>query len=143
MKIYQKLSGGGIAQDAFIAPNCVIDNPMHLKIETGANINRFSRFMTSDGKEAIISIGRDTWIGCNVSFICITHEMGEHKQRAGKPIFGSITIGSGVWIGADVTILPGIIIADGCVVGAGSVVTKSTQPDGLYCGNPAKRIKDL
>ena len=69
--------------------------------------------------------------------------MGEHKQRAGKSIFGSITIGSGVWIGADVTILPGINIADGCVIGAGSVVAKSTQPDGLYCGNPAKRIKDL
>ena len=34
-------------------------------------------------------------------------------------------------------------IADGCVIGAGAVVTKSTQPDGLYVGNPSKRIKDL
>lgn len=143
MTLYKKLSGGGIAHDAYIAPNCIIDNPKHLRIESGVNINRFCRFMTSDGKEAIVSIGRDTWIGCNVSFICITHEMGGHKLRAGKSVFKPITIGCGVWIGADVTILPGVKIADGCVIGAGAVVTKSTQPDGLYVGNPSKRIKDL
>ena len=143
MKIYQNLSGGSIAPGSYIAPNCVIDNPKHLFIESGANINRFCRFMTSDGKEASISIGKDTWIGCNVSFICITHEMGGHEKRAGHPIFQPITIGSGVWIGADVTILPGVKVADGCVIGAGAVVTKSTQPDGLYVGNPSKRIKDL
>ncbi len=69
--------------------------------------------------------------------------MGGHKLRAGKSVFNPITIGGGVWIGADVTILPGVKIADGCVIGAGAVVTKSTQPDGLYVGNPSKRIKDL
>ena len=99
--------------------------------------------MTSDGIEAIITIGENSWIGCNVSFVCITHEIDKREKRAGKPIFKPIKVGNGCWIGADVTILPGVSIADGCIVGAGAVVTRSTQPDGLYAGNPAKRIKDL
>ena len=143
MKIYRNLSRGSIAKDAYIAPNCIIDNPRNLSIASGANINRFCRFLTSDGKESVITIGEDSWIGCNVSFICITHEIGGSEKRAGNPLFRSITIGKGVWIGADVTLLPGIHIADGCVIGAGAVITKSTQPNGLYGGNPARRIKDL
>ena len=99
--------------------------------------------MTSDGRDSIISIGQNSWIGCNVSFICITHLMGDMKQRAGKSVFLPITIGDGVWVGADVTILPGVSIADGCMIAAGAVVVKDTMPNGLYAGNPAKRIKDL
>ena len=68
---------------------------------------------------------------------------GSHEKRAGNSVFKPITVGSGCWIGADVTLLPGIRIADGCVIGAGAVVTKNTEPDGLYAGNPAHRIKDL
>ena len=99
--------------------------------------------MTSDGKESIITIGNDNWIGCSVSFICITHQIGRHEKRAGLPAFKPITVGSGCWIGADVAIIPGVNIADGCVIGAGVLVTKNTQPDGLFTGNPTKRMKDL
>jgi acetyltransferase-like isoleucine patch superfamily enzyme len=53
-----------------------------------------------------------------------------------------IEIGNDVWIGVKVVVLPGIHIADGCVVGAGSIVTKSlTEPYGIYAGNPAKLIR--
>ena len=40
-------------------------------------------------------------------------------------------------------ILPGVTIAEGCVIAAGAVVNKSTEPDGLYAGVPARRVKDL
>lgn len=143
MRLYQILSGGSIAVDSYIAPNCVIDNPKHIVLKRGANINRFCRFITSDGMNARIIIGENTWVGCNVSFICITHEIGVPRLRAGISIFKPIEIGDGVWIGADVTILPGVHIASGCVIGAGAVVTKDTTPNGLYAGNPAKRIRDL
>lgn len=53
-----------------------------------------------------------------------------------------VTIGNDVWIGGRVIILPGVTIADGCVIGAGAVVTKSTERNGIYGGNPCKRIKD-
>lgn len=142
MSIYRNLSGG-IHNNAFIGPNCIIDNPKSLFLDDGSNINRFCRFMTSSDREAKVYIGKNTWVGCNVSFICISHEIGESNQRAGKTVFSPIVVGNGVWIGADVTILPGVNISDGCIIGAGSVVTKDTFPNGLYVGNPARRIKDL
>ncbi|MBR1536811.1 MAG: hypothetical protein IJ630_07725 [Treponema sp.] len=47
-----------------------------------------------------------------------------------------------MWIGANVTILDGVTVASGCVLAAGSVVTKSTEPNGVYAGVPARRIKE-
>ena len=51
------------------------------------------------------------------------------------------TIGSDVWIGDNSVILCGVDIAHGCVIGAGSIVTKSTEPYGVYVGNPARLLK--
>ena len=79
----------------------------------------------------------------NCVFTCVTHELGGKNQRAGKHKYQNITIEDGVWIGASCTILPNATIANGCVIAAGSVVTQSTEPNGLYAGVPAKRIKEL
>jgi len=55
---------------------------------------------------------------------------------------GDIVIGNDVWIGARVVVLPGVHIADGSVVGAGSVVTSSlAEPYGIYAGNPARLLR--
>lgn len=55
-----------------------------------------------------------------------------------------VEIGNGVWLGANVIVLPGVIIADKIIVGAGSVVTKNLDKEGwLYAGNPARPIKPL
>lgn len=53
-----------------------------------------------------------------------------------------IEIKDNVWIGANVTILDGVIVESGCILAAGAVLTKSTEPNGIYAGVPAKRIKD-
>lgn len=52
-----------------------------------------------------------------------------------------IIIEDDVWIGAGVKVLDGVTIAQGCVIGANSVVTKSTEPYGIYVGVPARKIK--
>ncbi len=51
-----------------------------------------------------------------------------------------VTIGSDVWIGANAVVLPGVRIADGCVVSAGAVVTHDTEPWSIVGGAPARRI---
>jgi dTDP-4-amino-4,6-dideoxy-D-glucose acyltransferase len=43
--------------------------------------------------------------------------------------------------GANVTILPGVTLGEGCVIGANSLVTKNTEPWTIYAGSPAKPIK--
>jgi acetyltransferase-like isoleucine patch superfamily enzyme len=50
-------------------------------------------------------------------------------------------IGNDVWVGANVTILKGIRIGDGSIIGAGSVVTKDVEPYSIVVGTPAKCIK--
>ena len=54
-----------------------------------------------------------------------------------------VTIENGAWIGAGCIVLPGVTIAQDCMVGAGSVVARSTEPSSLYAGNPCKKIKTL
>lgn len=53
---------------------------------------------------------------------------------------GFVHIGKHAIIGANCVILPDVEIGEGCAVGAGSVVTRSLEPWGVYLGN--KRIKD-
>lgn len=52
-----------------------------------------------------------------------------------------IIIEDDVWLGAGVKVLDGVTISRGCVVGANAVVTKNTEPFGVYVGIPAKKIK--
>lgn len=54
---------------------------------------------------------------------------------------GPVMIGNNVWIGDKTTILPGVKIGDGCIIGANSVVTKDIPPYTIAAGNPCKIIK--
>ncbi|ENM3767349.1 acyltransferase [Vibrio cholerae] len=53
-----------------------------------------------------------------------------------------IRIGKHVIIGARSMVFPGVNLAEGCSVGAMTLVNKSTDPWGIYLGNPARRIKE-
>ena len=54
-----------------------------------------------------------------------------------------VKIGEASWIGYGVIIMPGIEIGRGCIVGAGSVVTKSFSDGSIIAGNPAKLISQI
>lgn len=54
---------------------------------------------------------------------------------------GAVVIGKNVWLGDKVTVLPGVTIGDGVIVGANSVVTKDIPSYCVACGNPAKVVK--
>ena len=55
---------------------------------------------------------------------------------------GPVVIGKNVWIGDKVTILPGVKIGDGVVVGANSVISHDLPSNCVACGNPA-RVKKM
>ncbi len=56
---------------------------------------------------------------------------------------GEVVIGNNVWIGAKASILSGVHIGDGCVIGAGSVVTKDIPPYSMAVGVPARVVKQI
>ena len=57
------------------------------------------------------------------------------------PFKGDTVIGNDVWIGQDATILPGVHIGDGAIIGAKSVVGSNVDPYTIVAGNPAKLIR--
>lgn len=57
------------------------------------------------------------------------------------PFKGDTMIGNDVWIGQNATILPGVHIGDGAIIGANSVVGKHIAPYSIVVGNPAREIK--
>ena len=61
-----------------------------------------------------------------------------YKSETKKPII----IKKHVIIGAQSMVFPGVIIEEGCSIGAMSLVKRSTLPWGVYVGNPARRVKD-
>lgn len=56
---------------------------------------------------------------------------------------GKVTIGNNVFIGMNAIITRGVSIGDNVVIGTGAVVTKDCLPNGIYAGNPARRIAEL
>ena len=52
-----------------------------------------------------------------------------------------VTIAEDGFVGANVVVLPGVTVPEGCVVGAGSVVTRDLEPWTVYAGCPARPIR--
>ena len=90
-------------------------------------------------------IGRDVIIGPRLTAICNNHIFDRVGQSvyecAADRIYEPIEIESDSWLGANVTLLPGVTIGQGCIVGAGSVVNKSLPPYTICVGVPCRPIK--
>lgn len=56
---------------------------------------------------------------------------------------GAVYVGKNVWIGDKASIMPGVTIGEGCIVGANTVVTKDVPPYSVVVGSPAKIVKTL
>jgi len=64
------------------------------------------------------------------------------KKLDFRPSKGNVEIGNDVWIGSSATILSGVKIGDGAVIGAHALVCKDVAPYTIYGGNPARFLKN-
>jgi acetyltransferase-like isoleucine patch superfamily enzyme len=76
----------------------------------------------------------DVFIGPNATF---TNDRFP-RSRVRPPAFLRTTLRQGASIGANATILPGLEIGRGAMIGAGAVVTRSVPPNAIVSGNPAR-----
>lgn len=141
-KILYKLSGFK-ANNSEIRKNVFMDVPDNVKIGENCFINREVKFNVGFSKKNKIELSDNVYVGCNVMFSCVSHEIGNSEKRAGRNIYKSIFVGKGAWIGANSTILAGVNIGEGAVVAAGAVVNKDVEKNSMYGGVPAKLIKYL
>jgi galactoside O-acetyltransferase len=89
-----------------------------------------------------IVVGNCVMFGPNVVLRAANHGMrrGDTPMRHQPSTPGEILIEDDVWIGSNAVITADLKIARGTVIGAGSVVTSSTEPYSIVCGVPARKI---
>ena len=107
-------------------------------------IGRYSYIGPRCNIQPNVKIGEFTMLANNVSIIGGDHRydiIGKPIILAGRDVIKETTIGSDCWIGAHSIIMNGVHIADGCIIAAGAVVTKNTEPYSIYGGVPAKKIR--
>jgi len=90
-----------------------------------------------------VRIGNNTLISWDVLIMdSDLHHMTDAAGNVGNPQ-SAVVVGDGVWLGCRSLVLKGVSIPDGCVVAAGSVVSRTTlQEHSLLAGSPAKVVKD-
>ena len=122
------LKGAKIGCDCNICAHTFIENDVVI----GDNVTVKCGVQLWDG----LRVGNNVFIGPNATFCNDKYpKSGNHDFKCLQTV-----IERDVSIGANATILPGVRLGRGCVVGAGAVVTKDVPPGMTVVGNPAKEL---
>lgn len=133
----ERILGKPLDESTTVLPPFYVDYGKPVTIGKGCFIQQCCTFFGRGG----IEIGNEVFIGPKVNLITINHDPNPDNRSAtyGRPI----VIEDKVWIGINSTILPGVRLGYGCIVGAGSVVTKDVPAMTVVAGNPARIIKKI
>lgn len=137
VELFSKLTGKEVDKSFKLFPPFYSECGINITVGKNVFINACCRFQDQGG----ITIGDNCFIGHNVTLATLNHDLNPNNRSTMIP--KRITIGKNVWIGSDSTILPGITVGDGAIIGAGSVVTKDVPKNTIVAGNPAKVIKHI
>ena len=130
---------GKMGSNSFIDYKTYVRYPSKVFIGNNVMINRNCSLIPGlISNDSIIVIEDNTAIGPNVVFLAAGHD---HTKLSLPDIGGRIKVHKFCWIGGNSTILQGVEIGEGSVIGAGSVVTKDIPPYSIAVGIPAKVIK--
>ncbi len=125
----------GCALDRGVVLLCTgAPRPGKIEIGHGAYLNRYTMLDAHAG----ISIGRDVMIGPHCYLTDGRHGTAPGTSVKSQPMTAApIVIEDEAWLGAHVTVLAGVRIGRGAVIGAGSVVTRDVSAGAIAFGSPA------
>ncbi len=137
-KVFLRLKAHG--RNVILSRGGLINRPEELELGSNVFISR-----TFHISARAMKIGNNVMIGPNFLAECDDHVCDRvgvtmfsvHETRE----FAPIIIEDDVWIGGNVTVLKGVTIAEGCVIGAGSVVTSDMPPYSICVGVPCRFLK--
>ncbi len=117
-----------------------------VEIQRGATIGKNCKISSHTFICEGVHIGDGVFVGHNVSFINdkypkAVNSDGSLQTDADWKLIETF-VEDNVSIGTSATILCGVRIGKGAIIGAGSVVTKDVPPGAVVVGNPAKPVKD-
>jgi len=127
------LYGCRIGAGSFVGP--------FVEIQRGAVVGRDCRIQSHAFVCEMVEIGDRCFVSHGAMFVNDLFADGG-PARGDRTKWRRTRVGDDVSIGTGATILP-VSIADGCVVGAGAVVTRDLTVRGIYAGNPARLIRRL
>jgi len=96
-------------------------------------------------RPSLIEIG--DYVRLNKNLTILTHDGGyyvlRNKYKEFIPQSGRVKIGSNVYFGRNCTVFKGVTIGDNCIIGFGSIVTKSIPSNSVAAGAPARVVSSL
>ena len=129
----RKVLGVDIPKGLTLLAPVYFDYGIHTHFSEDVFVNHGCYFM--DG--GTIFIGKNVFIGPFCGFYTASHPMNFTDRNKGLERALPIHIGDNCWLGAKVSVLQGVTIGSGCVIAAGSVVTKNLPDNCLAAGVPA------
>ena len=162
---YQTLRSCGV--DTFISQNVEIRRPhlvsvgSHSAIDSGfyctvsAEIGDYVHIgpyvTATGGSGGILKMSQFTNLAAGSRVICVSDEFRGYgligppttlpDDFKDRQINAPVVFERFANVGANAIIMPGVILAEGCVIGAGALVTRSTEPWKIYVGHPARPIR--
>ena len=134
-----KLVGVKCNATLFLDQDIYLRAPYRIDIGHRVAINRGCRFFASvSDSNGSISIGSDVTFSPGVCIYAIGQEAHDFPL---KTYNAPVSIGSKSWLCANVIVLPGVVIGEGAVIAAGSVVTTDVGAQEVWGGIPARFIK--
>jgi acetyltransferase-like isoleucine patch superfamily enzyme len=113
--------------------NCYVDSYVLSSGNCTLGNNVVMRYRTVMARNVIVE--DHVFFTAGVKTIFLDHK----RQATPRPLI----IRKGCYFGDNCIIMGGITVAERCIIGAGSFVNKDTDPDGVYVGTPARRLRDV
>lgn len=158
-----------LGDNVIIDDNCLIDakgtTNSGITIEDGVYIGRNSSVYCKNGNIELhqnvnisssctifssndLSVESDTMIGAYTYILSggsyeFDKDTAPFTMQSGMKSIGPLTVGKNCWLGARVTVLDAASVGNGCVVGAGAVVTKPLPDNVLATGVPARIARNI
>ena len=142
--IYQTKTGGAVKLDEGVRlySDIIIETGAGGCVSIGAETHIQPRCQLSAYKGSI-EIGRRVEIAPNCTFYPYNHGvvLGEPVRTQPLETKGNIVIGDDAWLGVGVTVLDGVRIGKGAVIGAGSVINQDIPDNAIAVGVPARVVR--
>ena len=133
---YCKSTLGACGDGVRIYGRFYLTAPSKLFIGHNVHINANAFLRTEGG----LYIGNNVHIGRNLAIYTVNHNYkGQCLPYDADMILKPVKIEDNVWIGINVTLVPGITIGEGAIIGMGSVVTQDVPPLAIV-GSPSPRV---
>lgn len=131
-----------------VGPNCIINNT-DFWIEDNIGSIVLGPYTSIEGAHLAVTEGKEIKIGNDCMFSTSiqvrtgdSHPIFDMKTSIRINEADDVVIGNHVWIGANASVLKGVRINDGAIIGTGSIVTTSIENNCIYAGIPAKKVKE-